>query len=123
MVYKFYLVQNSYILRCYSPKGTAGPEKTAAILQRRLGLLHTLLQLLEGGLMEAVRGPFWRALSECKALLRFHLGESRWRYPLQVQRRLIRTGVLVHGARLGSLDGWLLAKQGIPLDSAGESNR
>jgi len=106
-----------------SPEGTAGPEETAAVLKRRLGLFDALFELLEGGLVEAVRGPVRRALSEGQAVLRLHLGESGRRHSLQVQRRLIRTGVLVHGARRGSLDGWLLAKQGIPLDSAEERGR
>lgn len=70
--------------------------------------------------MEAVGGPVRRTLAEGQAVLRLHLGKGGRRDSLQVQRRLIRTGILVHGARLGSLDGWLLAKQGIPLDSVGE---
>lgn len=101
----------------FSPEGAAGTKETAAILQRRLGLLHALLQLLERRLMEAIWGPVRRALAQGQAILRLHLGERRRWHALQVQRRLIRTRILVHGATFRSVNGYLLVNQWIPLDS------
>lgn len=104
-----------------SPERTAGTKETAAILQCCLGLLHTLLQLLEGGLMEAIRCPVRRALAQCQAILCLHLRQRGRRNALQVQRRLIRTRILVHGAAFGSdVNGQMLVEQRIPLDSVRE---
>lgn len=50
------------------PESTAAQE-CGAILQRRFGLLHTLFDLLECGLMEAIGRPIRGALCDAETIL------------------------------------------------------
>lgn len=50
-------------MRCAEiPEGARRRQERGAIMEGSLGLFHALLQLLEGGWVEAIRGPFCGAL-------------------------------------------------------------
>lgn len=62
-------------------------------MERSLGLLHALLELLEGGRVEAIRRPFRRALRESpETVLGLDLTEGRF----EVQSRLVGTRTFIH---------------------------
>lgn len=73
-----------------SPEGARCGQERGAVVEGSLGLLHALLQLLEGGRVEAIGSPFCRTLGQ--SFLALDLTEGRFK----VQSRLIGARTLIH---------------------------
>ena len=74
-----------------SPESAGRGQEGGAVVEGCLGLFHALLELLEGGRVEAVRRPLGGTL--CQAVFGLDLAQG-W---LQVQRALVGAGTFVHG--------------------------